>query len=267
MRILILLLLPLFAYSQAASIAAASKKKDVAANCPANVCANLIGWYVASDYDGDGDSGNNSGSPTTWVDLSSRGNDLVAASSDEAEYVSSALNGEPGLNFVSANQDEYWVSGIGDFDNLTKCTVFFVVDSDIDDIVGGYWFSIKNVSNIDFSVGNVLSNSSFGAMIAEYEGVGSSFVNSNTTVPSYGFASFDSATDDEVILHWNGATATAGDTTSEPTMGVNSRVTIGSSDGKTYFDGNIMEIIVYGSILSASDESAVLNYLSTKYGL
>lgn len=274
-RILIFLMcLPILTIGQASIPAAAKKKESTGSTCPGDVCGNLVAWYIAGDYDGDGNPGNNSGDVQTWVDLSGNGWDLTQSTASlRPTYTSSVLNGEAGLDFEDADPNWMSVSNITDLDNENDFVWFYVVDTD----TGDSDFGIEYITGIIFASndwvrsGLTLISSSFGRHTVEsFDGVDGSTAdveNQNVIVPGIGYGRHIKSINFS-YSYWNGNGPTSVDITDIDSFGTHSTLYVGRSlTNGSYFNGKIMEYIVYDTNLSAGDLSSILTYLENKYNL
>lgn len=269
-KILILLLLPFYLFSQS-SVIAGSKKKLLGAE-PAP--SDYLAYYVAGDVDGDGNSGNNSGKYFTWSDLSGNGFDLSFDGVDTMSYVSSSLNGEAGMAMEGGGCNTYYAhyvtSGVA---SMTGVTLVLVAKhstttaslnstpilSTVDD--NGYLFGISHISSsgglyLDFYF---LAETSSTLTYDATPVAGDAFIAIGT---------WDFITDDYTFEINNGS-STSGTT-------ANYFDAFDFSIGNGYWDLapcfsdlelEFQEIMIFDRAISSSEVSLLMADLKTKYGL
>jgi hypothetical protein len=217
----------------------------------------LVAWLVASDVDGDGNSGNNSGTYATWVDLSGNGNNFTTGISfNEPTYVA----GPPdALNFDGVN-DKLNSGAISSLNTENDYVIYVVAKADVAE------FSTILALDTDFADATAaiqeLSTGSRGLRWNTSLGIFQPIVHTPTNI-------FLGA------LYWESnssyykvnstSTSTNGDT--DPSVTAHQDFFIGGQKSGGNFDGDIYEVIIYQGILSSGDKTNVENYLTTKYGL
>ena len=214
--------------------------------------SNLLLWMAADSISGksDGDS------VDTWRDLSTSGNNATqSTSSKRPVYKTNTLNGKPVLRFSGAQElSTATGNALGDF------TVFVVFKATA--IGGGY----DRVLDKDYANGfwlgrNSSTVNSFGGGIEESGspfGIFGSFPDNNWNV----LGSIRSGTTHYL---YNNGSALANNTVS----GVTTNTAVYGIGGRNanYFTGDIAEILVYGTALSAEDRKVIEAYVGQKYNL
>lgn len=241
--------------------------------------ANCVGWFSATDVDGDGIEDEVGESITTWVNKGSNGDNL-------------SVNGNPSLSTLNGHNSIYF-DGTGDYytgstpsdwtflHDGTLHTVFVVtnVSAGQPEAVSGifstagasteigagfFWYTNQNILYL------VVKGSSNNEVVFVFSGsntfnTGSTFMfrtegNVSTTTAADRIEIFKNGTD----LNINN-TETNLPVTNEPS----NNLTVGArapGDAR-YLKGYISELIFYNRALTVDEKSQVESYLSTKYGL
>ena len=220
----------------------------VAAQGPGGVVSGLALWLDAAQLTGL----NNGDQVNTWSDMSGNSNAAVRQSGSSAgypKYVTGQINGKPVLRFNSSS------SNPGDYFKFTRIptirSVFWVVKETAGTTDGH--FLLGDDSSYDFHRGEAASHTLWDGD----NGWSSSNIRNGITKLM--------------------GTAVNGTTTSLPSAQFQliSLVTSGNvqanqiTQDRTYhgsWQGDIAEILIYTRALSDPEETAVGNYLATKYG-
>lgn len=227
--------------------------------------SGLVAWLEAEDPDGDGNSGNNSGDYSTWVDKSGNGNDFSALAGDEPTYIANHLNGHAALDFDGSN-DAMSSGAISALNSVNDYAVYVVAESDATS--GGFKYMFNGAFN---SIGSsvygfytsspteitgIRRNSAFGAVTSTL---------SVTYTDPYIAAFYWE--DNSSYLRVNGTSSSTGSGTDYTITSHDNFWVGGAALGSALFDGKICEVILYQGVLSAGDKTDIENYLTTKYGL
>jgi len=234
--------------------------------------AGLIAWFRADTVSVDG--GNN---VTSWTDQS--GNAYNATPTGTApKKVNSVINGNPVIRFVAADNGRLtFASGISLLDKDTANTVVFITKATAQLTGGSFgvflglgtssttrtsFFNAETATygqlnagggtaGTDTNVGLTTFNyySAFYSLISQYNG-GGSF----STAANYSWLTNGSTNNP---TNFAGAVNT---TTGENCIGA-----FGPS--ALNYDGDIAEIIVWNSTLSGGDQTSLLSYISSRYGI
>jgi len=214
---------------------------------------NCIAWFDASDIDGDGtDEGlaengvNADGSVADWFDKSENGNDALPNGTDSAPIL--AVNSQNGLT------------------TLKDDGVAFLKFNELSDIRTVFWVVKENdISSSHFLLGHDSDYAFHRGIKADTSPDGFLWDEQYSAPEVYGGSTYL----DQVLID--------GTTTSLPVGDYHliSLVTTGSvkanqiTRDRSYsgrsWKGNIAEIIIYNSVLSDTDRTAVENYLKGKW--
>lgn len=207
----------------------------------------LKAWYVASA----GVTGTTT--VTAWADQSGNGYNLTAASGQEPALNSSAINGLPALNFISADRmtnsslsqtQAYTIIVVGKLDVGNTNQVFF-------DSYNNVQAALYNASGtMRFLAGNTgiagfTANTNWRLHYVVGSGAASSY-DINDGSPSTGNAGTNAISGISI-----------GQIRGNPSP-------VASPYGLT---GYIAELLIYSTTLSSGDETLIKDYLRTKYNL
>ncbi|MDH5657344.1 MAG: hypothetical protein OEZ34_15640 [Spirochaetia bacterium] len=238
---------------------------------------NLQLWYKANAITGYAD-----GAPITtdWPDSGPNG--WGAAPAFSPTFTASAIQGKPAVTFLRAGSNRFTVTAAANgFTNATSGISTFVVFN-ISNSADGF---IQN--SFDISVGTSIGPSRFNMLRSAgnqhrvegreddtdtLENVAAGAYTSNVFTIDTGILDY---ANNDIFLYNNGtliasntslAWSTGYGTTSENTDSFGMTIGCGSSYGE-FLDGQIAEIIVFNSVLSASARQSIECYLSRKYGI
>ncbi len=233
--------------------------------------SNLVLWLKADCgvEDGSGFTSLNGGTVGAWRDQSGFGIDAIEAS-NQPDYETNQINGEPALNFTSSDGDRLLSSGVSD---ANQYMIFIVAEpesyasTNIGLIHGAPNGDAFRTNTNSKSIGMWVSNGGdlWGRLI-ETDGT---FVNYNQTsaVPTGSYFIMTNYADgvNTTGQHLRGvdasATATYDGTVQEWTdFGI-------GRQGNESWDGHIAEVIAFNRHLNDSERGQVENYLASKYGV
>ncbi|QNN24157.1 LamG domain-containing protein [Planctomycetales bacterium ZRK34] len=214
------------------------------------------------------------GEVATWADQATTvgGANDATAPGNGPTLVASGINGLPTLNFSAASSQYLQVGANSAFDS-DEITWFIVGESNAPG-------STQIILRSAYASGAAAGSGSLWGTFTQ-----SNVFKSHARDASAGFKSSDvAATTDPSIIsaQWAaddtvsamvttptstavGSAATA--VTATPTGHVHTRIGTNSGSAASYFDGNISEILVYNTTLSAVDRNEVQGYLNVKYGM
>ncbi len=222
---------------------------------------NLITWLKADN--GVLTSGSN---VTQWTDMSSTANNAVQSNgSYQPTLVTNAVNGLPAISFNGSNEYLQFGSGFANF--TAGASIFLVVNPAA---LSGYqtWFSVSDSGGSNY----------LGFEEGSTAGSVASFVYNSTTSSSVIASSAITASQYQLMeTVYNGSnTATIygngtqlAQSTSMQTAPNTTRTNnyLGQLGTGSYFHGQIAEVLVYNTALSASQRAAVEGYLRARYAL
>lgn len=219
-------------------------------------------WFVANDVDGDGDSTNNSGNYTTWVDLSGNGYDATALSGDEPTYVT-WNNGYGALDFDGSN--DYMTTGVmALMDNADEQTQFVVWDQD--GTAGSQYICVTDYSENNNMTMFYMSSATNIRFLARNTAGSGKFSDYTVTSGAWGYASGQWNASDEVLVRGNGSDGSGPATVADATPTNHENFTIGAfTGGNGKFNGKIAEVILFNGSITTTIRNAIETYLSNKY--
>lgn len=196
---------------------------------------------------------------SSWVDQSGNGNDASQSSGGaQPTYVSSSINGLPAIRF----------NGSTSFLDLPTASTLGIQNSEFDVFV----VAKSSNSGIQFLIGGTAGNYEVhlnGASGARFIPKSTLFVDKGaTSLYTNGSAYiFNAAAGSENgVLRVNGYAG--GDSAYDSRNAENSVITLGRrGNGTFYLNGDIAEVIIYNSVLSAVDRASVESYLAAKYSI
>lgn len=241
--------------------------------------ANCVGWFSATDVDGDGIEDEVGETITTWVNKGSNGDNL-------------SINGNPSLSTLNGHNSIYF-DGVGDYytgstssdwtflHDGTLHTVFVVTNlsSGQPEAVSGIYNTAGSSAQIGagffwYTNSNILylavKGSSNNEVVFVFSAGGTFNVGSTFMFRSEGNLSSSTAAD-RIEIFKNGTDLYINNTeTNAPSLSAPSNnLTVGArapGDAR-YMKGYISELIFYDRALTSEEKTQVENYLSTKYGL
>ena len=222
---------------------------------------NLITWLKADN--GVVTSGS---SVTQWTDMSPTANNATQSnSSDQPTLVTNAVNGLPAISFNGTSDFLQFGSG---FANFTAGASIFVVVNPIS--FSGYqtWFNVGTSGANYLGLEEITTAGSVGAFV--YNSTTSSGVSAASAITTGSFQLLDTVYNgsNTSTIYNNGtqlAQSTSMQTAPNSTRTLNYVGQLASSTA--LFHGQIAEILVYNTALTASQRAAVENYLHARYGI
>jgi hypothetical protein len=197
-----------------------------------------------------------------WYDLSGNSNNAVADADSRPTFLNSGMNGMPAINFNGTSQ---FLSLASDFAILNGSSMF-VVTKPTTVTSGARMIDIGSAGlsiNLLFRVANSGSYGEFWS----YNGPSSSSAQSPSALTAGAIQVLDAVQSvNTATCYLNGLPGSAN--SSMPTIPNLTRYTnsIGrAGTGGSYYEGNLAEILVYSSALSASQRNAIETYFLQKY--
>lgn len=233
---------------------------------PATLPTDYWAYYFAENVDGDGNSANNSGTYTTWVDLSGNGFDLDDIGIG-ASYSSNSLNGYGGLNFGSCDYAYHNSPG----GTLTEISIAFVIK--ITDYQAGALLPIAGVYNNDgsqsawiegdFNNGEIFWNvdsdtgTSTPVLFSGSPGNGTIIVAVGTLNYSTGECYLETQ-------NGNNELDTVARSGSDLDMSGGAYISLEPCSGDSY---DYLEVQMFDRVLTLEEVDLLMSHLTTKYGL
>jgi hypothetical protein len=252
--------------------------------------AGLIGWWDASDLDGDGvqegasEAGQTGGIVTTWTDKSGYGHHASApGGASSVSLALSQINGKAALAFDGVKDrlvTEAWQLFATKSQPLT---VFAVFESDT--ISGQHYLLNQGLGNdASFEMGVHAETGAADGTFGLSRGDGKAIDTAAGTLTANAY------TVSSMAVHASGAAPANvdfwinGTAQTEAALGagwnlpdsynmgvkpldIGVRNKAGSGTYDSFFGGHIAELLIYNQDLSDSNRQAVENYLSAKYGM
>lgn len=214
----------------------------------------------------------NTGSISTWEDISGRSNDFYQYTSSRRPQVAMYNGvGLPVVNFIRSNReyltnDENNISGVDFFaGNGSQATMFFVAQA-----------NYKGDDETIFSKSNGWGSSSTYVFGFNYNGQFETILrglqgSANVTAGNEDYNLHTSVIDNNAHLYFlNGEEVSNFSHIGTASNQTNRSVMIGASDSsssssRAYLDGNIAEILVFNRVLTTSERERVEDYLIDKW--
>lgn len=233
--------------------------------------STLFGWWTAEDITGlsDGDD------ITSWPEHNSGYG--LSWGGNKPSYESSSINSLPGAKFTRSTGETITTGSVPLMDGVTGGTLFVVLRQDSTPSSGFYYTPISIDRNAVQSTRLTIyqygtTQLEMGARRLDSDSYSSARGTGTLGYPdpilmvvemdwSAGTGSLHTTADGDVLL--DASLTSTGSTSSTNSTGL----WLGSDANSAYFDGAIAEVIVYESVLSASDRATVEDYLNAKYGL
>lgn len=245
----------------------------------------LMGWWDASDVDGDGTSegageaGLSGGAVATWADKSGKGHNAAASGTGPALATGvAALGNQAALSFDGSNRlsTEAFALFSNPGQGLTVFTVFAASNVDGQH----YLLNHGTGSNTNFELGiddqntgdgtfglhrgsNNAVDTAAGAITASSFAIAATTVSSSATAVNF----WINGTDQNERILGSGWTPYGSYSTLSKPLDIGARNIQGTSTYDAWFQGQVAELIVYDHELTASERQSVETYLSAKYGL
>jgi Chitobiase/beta-hexosaminidase C-terminal domain/Concanavalin A-like lectin/glucanases superfamily len=223
--------------------------------------ANLITWLRA-----DAGVTYSSGQVSLWSDQSGNGNNAgQGTSAIQPTLTTGAVNGLPAISFNGTSQFLQFGSG---FANFTSGASIFVVINPATTGTYQTWLEFGNASSNYFGVEGI--NTAGAAAFYVYNGTSGSSVTATSALTASQYQLTESIYNgsNTGTVYTNGVQK--GSSTSLLTAPNASRTSnyLGQfGGGSAYFHGQIAEILVYNTALSASQRAGVESYIYSKYAV
>lgn len=213
-----------------------------------------------------------SGRASVWVNKTGlTANALQGTAGDRPLFVASAINSKPAFHFYDASTARNM--SIADHVNLdyTTFSAFFVyqrvVDLGATENIGGKFSTGTPANQREWNL-NIDTND-LQASVGSADGTATATATTTGAIATgtglIGEVLYDGT---NLITRKNGVSASQGSTARASIFNGTSPFFIGGRDGLTNpFGGYIGEVLFYKPVLSATNRTRVLNYLSTKWGI
>lgn len=200
-----------------------------------------------------------------WEDQSSNGNDAIQLTTgNQPQFIADDGTGSPSVRFSGESLQCADNTSL----NPNELTIFIVGKYSLSGS-GAYQSFLMKTPDDSWTAGG------YGVSQSGSSDLLTGWVNAYNTTSSVGYTNFSASTNvlfsmvyapGSLVVYNNGVSTIA--SASAPVLSTsNVPLIIGSSPGGYDLDGDISEIIIYGSALSNSEREDVENYLRTKYDL
>jgi hypothetical protein len=225
------------------------------ANLPTS---NLQFWLKA-------DNGVNLGSGSnvaSWTDMSGNNNNASQnTSGDQPTLVTNAVNGLPAISFNGTSQFLQLPSGFSNFPGLTM----FIVTNPTSDVTGNRWLSFCSGSTTnEFGMYEYAPSTN---QFFSNNGTSGSGVGLTITQNVYQLLEGVQAGSNSGTVYLNGGSATTATMYNVVNVSRSTNCIGAFGGGGSYFKGDIAEILVYNTALTAGQRKSVESYIYTRYGL
>lgn len=220
----------------------------------------------------------------TWEDQSGNNNDFTgtAGSANRPTYnaSSASFNSKPSISF--AGNGDYFLDSDGEnyINGLTEFTLFLVYKSDITNTDKGLWTSDNptqqdDIFTIRYDQDGANNNGSFTNVVK------AGILGDDPDNQLESFSDIQSTVSQIMSLHWDSGTLfdiyvdgilnNPSSAASPPvgTISGSDRAIVGrgsKDEGNLSWDGEIVEVILYGRSVTAPERESIEDYLSVKYG-
>ncbi|WP_420386032.1 T9SS type A sorting domain-containing protein [Roseivirga sp.] len=234
---------------------------DFADSGPGGVITNLVYWVKA-------DNGT-TGSPTVtaWLDQSS--GPVNATSTGDPALTSAAINFNP---YITFDGNDYFTladaTGLPS-GNTTRTYILAGQSSVTNTSAGQNGFFAHGTAAAAEEVG-ITFNSNSELLTFDFNGVKRGDNSAPSSVFQLGSGTLTTANSSSLAVSINGASGTSAlisGTDTDLNTGTTTGIIGADLSGSNAFNGNIAEIAIYSSALSASDLQKVDSYLAVKYGV
>ncbi|OGT39141.1 MAG: hypothetical protein A3E81_06475 [Gammaproteobacteria bacterium RIFCSPHIGHO2_12_FULL_36_30] len=232
-----------------------------------SLISSLQVWFDASNINGDGTSVVNGAAVSTWVDLAGTATNATATVGSPT-YTSSSINGYGAVTF-DGNDGLSFTRNIAD--NFAIIAVFKTATAGSG---AGQWYASRGL--VDSESGGVVND--FGMSFSSASAVKAGIGNPDTTITSTTSGLNNSAghiavfqrdqTNDLISIAVDNNTAATSSAGGTQSLTSQSNIRIGSIDNSYgFFIGDIAEVLIFNSNMTAGELSAVYQYVAQKYGI
>lgn len=234
---------------------------DFADSGPGGVITNLVYW-VKADY-------GTTGSPTVtaWLDQSS--GPVNATSTGDPTLTSAAINFNP---YIAFDGNDYFT--LADATGLpsgnTTRTYILAGQSSVTNTSAGQNGFFAHGTAAAAEEAGISFNSNSELLTFDFNGVKRGDNSAPSSVFQLGSGTLTTANSSSLAVSINGASGTSAlisGTDTDLNTGTTTGIIGADLSGSNAFNGNIAEIAIYSSALSASDLQKVDSYLAVKYGV
>ena len=208
------------------------------------------------------------GNVSAWADQSGLTNNATVVNGTAPTITTNAINSYPVINFAANGGLK---GTFGTAIKSSSISSFVVTKASASSVTGSGIFSIDSTSATDSVTANSASvfESGYNAVLsARGSAVRGKYSNANALGQYHMFTSIFSSTSNQDLFYNEGVAATSAAYTSAPfgsyLYTIGSRF-IGSAASK-YYNGQIAEVILFNTQVTAAQKNQVESYLATKYG-
>jgi hypothetical protein len=201
-------------------------------------------------------------SVNSWADMSGTGNFAGSSGSAQPTLVKNAINGYPALSFNGGNSYMQWPTIANGFAN--GVSVFVVANCNAVNQSGDRFIELSTGSGANSIALYAYSSTVDGYFTSNGAGSGSS-AGGNMTTNQYQLLEAMQNSSGAVAMYTNGIFGASSTLTVPPSASRNVNY-IGQYSGGGYFlQGQIAEILLYNTALTAAQRTAIEGYLLQKY--
>lgn len=235
--------------------------RDFGGGTPGGVpCENIEAWFKA-----DAGVATSGSDVTTWTDQGPDSNDATQTTSGfRPDLGTDIFNFNPAIRFDGSDDRLTTTLDIGE-DVFEDLTIFSVYEPDVDS-AGGPWGNDDGGWDrfiLDLaSLNNTISTGAGGTPANNKQNITDLF---QTVLPTLATLQYDEDVTDGSFVHVNGSTTATFTAGQGPQS--DSNFSIGWDGDDNNFDGDVAEVVIFDSLLTAVQRQRIESYLAIKYGL